>query len=65
MDREQLKKRTKTFAVRVVRMTESLPRTRAADIVARQVIRFATSVSANYRANRYLYSFRLHCSSKS
>lgn len=50
MNREELKARTKAFAVRVVKMTEALPRTRAADIVARQVIRSATSVGANYRA---------------
>jgi four helix bundle protein len=50
VDREELKARTKAFAVRVVKMTEALPRTRAADIVARQVIRSATSVGANYRA---------------
>jgi len=50
MDREELKARTKAFAVRVVKMAESLPRMRAADIVARQVIRSATSIGANYRA---------------
>jgi len=50
VDREELKARTKAFAVRVVKMTEALPRTRAADIIARQVIRSATSVGANYRA---------------
>ena len=50
MDREELKRRTKAFAVRVVKMTEALPRTRAADILARQLIRSATAVGANYRA---------------
>lgn len=50
MDREELKTRTKAFAVRVIKMTEALPKTRAADIVARQVIRSATAVGANYRA---------------
>ena len=50
MNREELKARTKAFAVRVVKMTEALPKTRAADIIARQVIRSATSVGANYRA---------------
>ena len=50
MDREELKARTKTFAVRVVKMTEALPRTRAADMIARQLIRSATSIGATYRA---------------
>ena len=47
MDREELKRRTKAFAVK---MTEALPRTRAANIVAWQLLRSATSVGANYRA---------------
>ncbi|MBN2393498.1 MAG: four helix bundle protein [Anaerolineae bacterium] len=50
MDREELKLRTKVFAVRIVKMAEALPRTRAADIIARQILRSATSVGANYRA---------------
>jgi len=50
MDKEELKRRTKAFAVRVVHMTEALPATRVADIIARQIIRSATSVGANYRA---------------
>jgi four helix bundle protein len=50
LDREELKARAKAFAVRVVRMTEALPRSRAADVVARQLLRSATSVGANYRA---------------
>jgi four helix bundle protein len=50
VDAEALKARTKTFAVRVIRMNAALPRNRAADIIARQVLRSATSVGANYRA---------------
>jgi four helix bundle protein len=46
----QLKERTKAFALRVIRMTQALPRTREADVIARQVLRSATSVAANYRA---------------
>jgi four helix bundle protein len=47
---EELKARSKAFAVRVVKMAGALPKTRAADVVARQLIRSATSVGANYRA---------------
>ena len=50
MDSEELKKRTKAFAVRIVKMTETIPKTRASDIIARQILRSATSVGANYRA---------------
>jgi four helix bundle protein len=45
-----LKDRTKAFAVAVINLTEGLPRTRAADVVGRQLIRAATSVAANYRS---------------
>ena len=50
MTNEELIERTLDFAVRVLRMTECLPRTLAGGIVARQVARCATSVAANYRA---------------
>ena len=51
MDEQQYKARTKRLALDVLRMTELLPRTRIADIVARQLIRSASSVGANYRAS--------------
>ena len=47
---DQLKERTKQFAVRVVRAVEALPRKSSASIIGRQVLRSATSVAANYRA---------------
>jgi len=50
MKNEELKERTKRFALRVIRMTESLPRKMAADVLGRQLLRSATSVAANYRA---------------
>jgi four helix bundle protein len=37
------------FAVRVVKMTEALPKKRAGDIITRQIIRSAMAVEANYR----------------
>lgn len=46
----QLKQRTKAFALRVIRMTQALPHRREADVIARQVLRSATSIAANYRA---------------
>jgi four helix bundle protein len=47
---DQLKERTKQFAVRVVRVVEALPRKSSASVIGRQVLRSATSVAANYRA---------------
>ncbi len=46
----ELKQRTKSFALRIIRMTQALPRSREADVIARQVLRSAASIAANYRA---------------
>ncbi len=45
-----LKERTKSFALRCMKLCASLPKDRSADILARQLIRSATSVGANYRS---------------
>jgi four helix bundle protein len=50
MDEKTFKERTKRFGINIIQMTEKLPSTRVADILARQIIRSATSVGANYRA---------------
>jgi four helix bundle protein len=47
---EDLKARTRTFALRVLRLVESLPRGRTADVIGKQLIRSATSAGSNYRA---------------
>ncbi len=46
----ELKDRTKAFALRAVRLVESLPRGVTADVRGRQLLRAATSVAADYRA---------------
>ena len=46
-----LKKRTKLFALRVIKLVESLPKTHAARIISDQLLRSSTSVPANYRAS--------------
>ncbi len=50
MDKEELKRRTKRFAVKVIRLVQTLPRGTAAYVIGKQLIRSATSVGANYRA---------------
>ena len=50
MDKEKMKQRTKQFALRVIRLVESLPRGRTAEVIGRQLLRAGTSVGANYRA---------------
>ena len=52
MTPEELAKRTKQFAVRIVRLTAALPTSREADVLGRQVLRSGTSVGANYREAR-------------
>jgi four helix bundle protein len=47
---EQMRNRTKKFALRVLMMFRALPRTEEARIIGRQVLRSGTSVGANYRA---------------
>src|SRR5208337_2451534 len=44
-----LRKRTKEFALRIVRMFVSLPKTTEAQVLGKQVLRSGTSVGANYR----------------
>jgi len=50
MDREELKKRTKDFAHRCVKLALALPSTPLGRHVQGQLIRSSTSVAANYRA---------------
>jgi four helix bundle protein len=50
MDKEEMKRRTKQFALRAVQLVEALPRGRTADVLGRQLLRSGTSVGANYRA---------------
>ncbi len=50
MTSEEMKTRTKQFALRVIKLTESLPHSRAADVIGKQLLRSGTSVGANYRA---------------
>lgn len=46
-----LKKRTKQFALRVIKLVESLPKTQTAKVIGNQLLRSTTSVPANYRAS--------------
>ena len=50
MDEYDLQARTKSFALRVLKLIDCLPRTAGGRIVADQLGRAGTSVAANYRA---------------
>src|SRR5438876_694738 len=47
---EEFKKRTKQFALRTIRLVDSLPRTTAGRHIGGQLLRSGTSVGSNYRA---------------
>jgi four helix bundle protein len=47
---DEFKKRTQAFALRIIRLAESLPDTPTARVIRNQMLRCGTSVGANYRA---------------
>jgi len=47
---EQLRDRTKAFALRVIKLFQSLPNKPDAQVLGKQLLRCGTSVAANYRA---------------
>ena len=52
MSERDLKKRTKAFALRILKLVDALPNTTAGRALAAQLVRSGTSVAANYRAAR-------------
>ena len=47
---DELKLRTKKFALRIVKVFQALPRSEDARTLGKQLLRSGTSVAANYRA---------------
>jgi four helix bundle protein len=53
MDKSDLEKRTKLFALDVIRFVNGLPQTPVGNTIGKQLLRSGTSIGANYReANR-------------
>jgi four helix bundle protein len=50
MNEAAFKERTKRLGLRVIDLVESLPKTKTAEVIGRQLLRSATSIGANYRA---------------
>jgi four helix bundle protein len=50
MNEQEMKQRTKTFALRILDLADALQRTRSGNVIAGQTVRSGTSVAANYRA---------------
>lgn len=52
MTEDDLKKRTKLFALRILKLVAALPKTVAGRTIGGQLARSGTSVAASYRAAR-------------
>jgi four helix bundle protein len=50
MREEDLKRRLRSFALRILKLIDSLPHTVAGRAIANQLVKPGTSVAANYRA---------------
>ncbi len=49
MSKDDLKNRTKKFALRIIKLVSSLPNTLEARLIGRELLKSGTSVGANYR----------------
>jgi len=53
MDKAELERRTKQFALRIIKFVASLPKNKVTDVLGYQLLKAATSIGANDReANR-------------
>ena len=50
INKNDLKNRTKAFALRILKLVDALPKSTAGRALASQIVRSGTSVAANYRA---------------
>jgi four helix bundle protein len=50
MDQDEMKQRTKLFALGIIQLVESLPKERTAGVLGGQLLRSGTSVGSNYRS---------------
>lgn len=49
MNCNEMRKRIKQFALRIIQLAANLPAGRASDVLGRQILKSGTSVGANYR----------------
>jgi four helix bundle protein len=50
MTKEELKKRTKLFAIRTFKFMDTLSKSKSIDVITYQILKSSSSVAANYRA---------------
>lgn len=53
---DELKGRTKDFAIRIIKLFSALPKTTDAQVLGKQVLRCGTSVGAQYRESQHAKS---------
>ena len=53
---EDLKQRTKEFAIRIIRLYAALPKTTELQVIGKQFLRSGTSVGAHYRESQFAKS---------
>jgi four helix bundle protein len=51
MNPSEMKKRTKAYALAIIRLVQSLPNTPTVRVIGNQLLRCGTSVGSNYRAS--------------
>ena len=49
MDKKELAKRTKLFALEIIKLVQSLPKNKVCDVIGYQIMKSGTSIGANYR----------------
>jgi len=49
MDKKELEQRTKSFALRIIKLVNSLPKGQVGNVIGYQLLKSGTSVGANYR----------------
>ena len=50
MDKEELKLRTKRFAINIIKLVDELPQKRSINVLSNQLLRCSSSIGANYRS---------------
>ena len=50
MDKIELQRRTKKFAIDIIKLSEELPNRKAVNVLINQLLRSSTSIGANYRS---------------
>jgi four helix bundle protein len=48
MDKDELEKRTKEFALRIIKFVANLPKNKITDVLGYQLLKAGTSIGANY-----------------